>query len=130
MSATRILLADPSSHLRALVEAAVAEHPDLTVVGSAHGEVEVLLQTGQFEANVVIVEIADKEVPAVAERLVDEYREIGVLAIDANRKQAMLYRLRPRYSWVHELTPTVLAAAIRRAANHHYNTIAAEEEVK
>jgi hypothetical protein len=104
-----------------MVEAAVAERPDLTVVGSAHGEVKVLLQAGRFEANVVIVEIAGKEVPAVAERLVDEYRDIGVLAVDTNHKQALLYRLRLGYSWVHELTPAVLAGAIRRAANPHDN---------
>lgn len=115
MPPIRILLAETADGLRAVVNHALAGQPDLIVVGSANGEVEVLLQAERVD--VVIVGMSGTALPSVAERLVDEYPRIGVLAIDVDRAQGLLYQLRPQLAQIAELTPAVLTAAIRQAAS-------------
>lgn len=115
MRPIRILLAEQASELRTVVRGALADQPDVTVIGDVSDEVEVLLQAEQ--ANVVIVEMSGTALPAVVERLVDEYPRIGVLALDIDRDRGLLYQLRPQLTQIAELTPGVLAAAIRQAAS-------------
>ncbi|MGH3937952.1 MAG: hypothetical protein ACRDTG_04840 [Pseudonocardiaceae bacterium] len=115
MSPIRILLAEPAAGLRAMVRDAVADQPDLIVVGDANGEFEVLLRAEQ--ADVVIVGMSGTALPSAAERLVDEYPRIVVLAVDLEHEQGLLYRLSPQLTQIAEVTPAVLAAEIRRAAS-------------
>jgi len=112
----RILLVDLPSALEAAVHRALQENPDLVVVGSACGDMASLLDAGQAAADVVIIRTDSDELPALAERLMDEYSKIGVLALDVNRDRAFIYDLRPHRTRIDSLTPSVLARAIRRAA--------------
>jgi hypothetical protein len=105
----RILLAEPLPWMGAVL----AAEPDLTVVGEPHGEVDVLLQAA--EADVVILR-EGAAAAAVAERLLDEYPGIAVLAIDRYGGQVRLHRLRPQVAELGEVTPAGLVAAIRHAA--------------
>jgi len=114
MPPIRILLAETAAGLRAEVRNALVGQPDLIVVGDASGEVEVLLQAER--ADVVIVGMSGTTLPPIAERLVGEYPRIGVLAIDIDREQGLLYQLRPQLAQIAQLTPAGLAAAIRLAA--------------
>jgi DNA-binding NarL/FixJ family response regulator len=114
MPPIRVLLAETVARLRAEVRDALAGQPDLIVVGDASDEVEVLLQAER--ADVVIVGMSGTTLPSTAERLIDEYPRIGVIAIDIDREQGLLYQLRPQLSRIAELTPAGLAAAIRRVA--------------
>ena len=113
MPLIRILLVEVMAGLRALIRSALAGEPDFVVVGEARDEVEALLQAGR--ADVFIMGMSGTTLPPVAERIVDEYPWAGVLAVDLDRGQGLLYRLRPQLSQISDLTPTGLAAAIRRA---------------
>ncbi len=115
MAPIRILLAEEAGELDAIVRGALAGQPDLAVIGDVSDEVEVLLHAEQ--ANVVIVGMSGSAMPAVVERLVDEYPRLGVLALDVDRDRGLLYQLRPQLTEIAELTPGVLAAAIRQAAS-------------
>ena len=115
MPPIRILLAEMAAELRAEVRHSLDGQPDLIVIGNASCEVDVLLQAEQ--ADVVIVGMAGTTVPPIAERLVDEYPRIGVLAIDLDREQGLLYQLRPHLARIAELSPSELAAAVRLAAS-------------
>lgn len=115
MPPIRILLAETTAALRAAVRSALVGQPDLIVVGDTSGEVEVLLQA--LQADIVIIGMSGVALPAVAERLVDEYPRIGVLAVDIDGQQGLLYQLRPQLARIDEVTPAVLVAAIRRVAS-------------
>lgn len=116
MSLIRILLAEAVPQLRAVLHETLAGQADLIVVGDVSGELDVLLRAGQTD--VVIVGMTGATLPAVAERLVDEYPRIGVLALDMGHEQGLLYQLWPQLRAIATLTPNGLAAAIRQAAGN------------
>jgi DNA-binding NarL/FixJ family response regulator len=109
----RVLLADPPTGVRGEIRTALAEQPDLIVVGEPSGEVDILLQAE--EADVVILGMPGAELPNVAERLLDEYPRVVVLAVDLEIARALVYRLWPHLTEIDLLTPAGLVTAIRRA---------------
>jgi DNA-binding NarL/FixJ family response regulator len=115
MPSIRILLAEAAAGLQTMVHNALAGRPDLVVIGDASDEVDVLLQAAG--ADVVIIGMSSTTLPSVAERLLEEYPRLGVLAIDVDRERGLLYQLRPQLTEFVQLTPAILAAAIRRAAS-------------
>jgi hypothetical protein len=114
VSPIRIVLAETPSPLRSLVREALAGEPDLVVVVDTDDEVAALLHAGH--ADVVLVGMSGGVLPAVAERLLDEYPRVGVVAVDLDRGHGLLYRLRPELSRIEAITPDALVEAIRRAA--------------
>ena len=76
----------------------------------------VLLQAGQVDADVVVLGIRCDALPPLAERLVDEYPEVGVLAVDIDHARALIHRRCPSTEWIPDFTTADLAEAIRRAA--------------
>ena len=113
MRKVRIALADVPDELRHLVEEGLADQPDLSLVVAAQGEVALLLQAARVD--VVVVAMARGEVPAVAERLLDEYPRIGVVCIDLAEGRGVVYRLRPNQASIDEVSPQAIATAIRGA---------------
>jgi DNA-binding NarL/FixJ family response regulator len=111
----RVLLAEPPTSLRTVVRDAVGGQPDLVVVGESRGEVDLLLRAAV--ADVVIVR-TDTCVSAVAERLLDEYPRIAVLAVDVGAARGRLYRLGPHVTDFDRVTPAGLVSAIRLATAH------------
>jgi 3-dehydroquinate synthase class II len=114
MPRLRILVADTSEALRAVVRHAVADQPDLVTIENGVGDVEFMLNAE--DADVVVVGMAGEDFPAIAERLLDEYCNIGVVAIDTDRNHGVILRLRPQHVVISELSPPTLGAAIRMAA--------------
>ena len=114
MPLIRILLTEAAPELRAVVHEMLADQSDLIVIGNVSGEMDVLLQAGK--ADVVVVGMIGAALPPVAERLVDEYPRIGVLALDIGHEQGLLYQLRPHVDVITALTPLGLVTAIRQAA--------------
>jgi DNA-binding transcriptional LysR family regulator len=110
----RVVLAELPDELRAIVQQSIAAEPDLVVVADVADEVSVLLEARR--ADVVIVSMRDAELPAIAERLVDEYARIGVLAVDPEHEQGLLYQLRPKLVAIDAVNPGSLVAAVRQAA--------------
>ncbi|MCF6509659.1 hypothetical protein E9549_20005 [Blastococcus sp. MG754426] len=114
MQQIRILLAEVPDELRRLVERALAVEPDLSLVAVGGSEVAVLLAAEG--ADVVVVGMRAGRLPAVADRLLDEYPRIGVVCIDVAAGRGEVYRLRPDHLAVEGITPRSIAAAIRSAA--------------
>lgn len=115
MSIIRILLADPTPAFERAVSSAVADHPDLAVIGTATGKVQLLLQAAR--ADVVVLEMEGAALPAITESLTDEYPRIGVVAIDSAGHHTIVYQLRANAERVPGSDAEHLVAAIRRAAS-------------
>lgn len=113
MRQIRIALAEGSDELRRLVERVLSVEPDLVLVAVAGSELAILLEAEG--ADVVVVAMHSGRLPAVADRLVDEYPRIGVVCVDVAAGRGAVYRLRPDHVAVEEISPRSLAAAIRSA---------------
>lgn len=116
MQHIRILLASSMPGLRSMVERAVAGQDDLWLITGREDPVATLLRAGQIEADVVIVAMKVGELPAIAERLADEYPWMPVLAVDPARKVAVTLAARPAPRELTAVTADGLLAAIRAAA--------------
>lgn len=114
MRQVRIALAEMPAELYRLVEQGLAGQPDLTLVAVAAGEVELMLEAAQ--ADVVVVPMRRGEIPAVAERLIDEYPNVGVVCVNLDAGRGVVFRLRPDLAPIEEVSPEAIAAAIRSAA--------------
>jgi DNA-binding NarL/FixJ family response regulator len=110
----RIVLAEPPDELRDALLQALAHEPDIAIVADASGDFSVLLEAAH--ADVVIVGMRQSRLPAIAEHLVDEYPLIGVLAVDIDQGQGLLYQLRPKLTPIDAVNAGSLVSAIRRAA--------------
>ncbi|WP_204011838.1 hypothetical protein [Virgisporangium aurantiacum] len=113
----RILVTAEPAPLLAAVRAAVAVAPDLEAVEASGGEVEVLLRLANGDVDLVVVAMTDRTLPAVAERVVDEYPRLGVLAVDLDRAEGLLHRLQPDTTLIDGLLRAKrLSTVLRRAA--------------
>src|SRR5688500_15408586 len=114
MGQIRVALTGVPVELRRLVEQGIADQSDLTIVAVATGEVALLLEVAR--ADVVVLAMRRREVPALAERVLDEYPHVGVVCVDVSSGRGTVYRLRPEPMAIDEISPRALAAAIRSAA--------------
>jgi DNA-binding NarL/FixJ family response regulator len=114
MRQVRIAVAAMPEEVHRLVRQALASDPDLSAVAVASGEVALLLEAAR--ADVVVVGMQHGELPAVAERLLDEYPHVGVVCVDVGARRGAVYRLRPDFAAMDDVSPGALAAAIRSAA--------------
>jgi DNA-binding NarL/FixJ family response regulator len=115
MPAIRILIADRSDRLQSAVRSAIADQPDLVTLEDGHSEIEVLLHAEAVD--VVVLSMSGNHMPAVAQRLLDEYPDIGVIAIDLDRHQGLILQLRAQLTQFVEISSDALITAIRRAAS-------------
>lgn len=113
MRPIRIALADMHPSLRRLVDVGIADQPDLVVVGSATSEITLMLSAR--DADVVVASMHGGEPPAIAERLLDEYPDLGVVCIDVVGGQGLVVRWEPRSTRLAAISPETVAAAIRMA---------------
>jgi hypothetical protein len=104
--------------LHDLVQQGLADQPDLAVLAPASSEVDLLLEATRVD--VVVVAMRHGEMPAVAERLLDEYPRVGVVGVDIKAGTGAVYRLRPNLEAIPEGTPSAIVAAIRCAAESTY----------
>ena len=114
MRQIRIAIFDKPDELHHLVERSLAAEPGRASVALVSSEVALLLAAA--DVDVVVVAMRHGEMPAVAERLLDEYTRVGVVGVDIEAGSGAVYRLRPSLVAIHELTPHAIAAAIRCAA--------------
>jgi hypothetical protein len=115
MPPIRILIADPSDRLQTVVRSAVADQPDLVTLEDGKREIEVMLYAEA--ADVVVLSMSGDQLPAVAQRLLDEYPDIGVIAIDVDRHQGLILQLRTQLTPFVDVSPDALITAIRKAAS-------------
>jgi hypothetical protein len=99
-----------------LVQQGLADQPDLALVALASSEVGLLVEAARVD--VVVVAMRHGEMPAVAERLLDEYPGVSVVGVDIQAGSGAVYQLRPNLAAIHEVTPGAIIAAIRCAADN------------
>jgi hypothetical protein len=116
---TRILVADGPAPLRAAVHSAVTGEPDLELVEISGGEIEMLLLAAEAHADLVVVAMTARTLPPLAERLLDENPQLAVLAVDLDRAEGLLHRVRPDTMLIQDLSADGLTAILRRAATGH-----------
>src|SRR4051794_18017732 len=98
-----------------MVERAVAQAEDMGVVGSAV-TLDRLRDTAlETHADVVIVGLHDRELPAICVELMLERPRVKVLAIEERAGQARLYELRPEQVEIGEVSPDEVVHTIRAA---------------
>jgi DNA-binding NarL/FixJ family response regulator len=110
----RVLLAVPRV-LRDTFAQALADADDVEVQGAGVDPMEILLATGDFRADVVVIVMERGKIPGIATHLVAEYPHVKVLGVMGNSGLAMLYELQPRLVPLGEISPTGLLRAIRTA---------------
>lgn len=116
MHRTRILVTARPAGLRAAVHTATSGAADLVAVDVDGGEVELLLRAGYPDAGLVVVAMTGRTLPPLAERLLDEYPRLAVLAVDLGRGEGLLHRMCPATTLLQDLAGDGLAAVLRRAA--------------
>ena len=114
MPPIRILIADRSDRLQSVMRGAVAGQPDLVTLEDGHSEIDVMLDAEA--ADVVVLSMSGDQLPAAAQRLLDEYPAIGVIAIDVDRHEGLIVQLRAQLTQFVEISPDVLITAIQTAA--------------
>jgi hypothetical protein len=112
---TRILVVSRPTRLRTAVHDAVKGEPDLEVLDVADGDLELLLRVGESGADLVVVAMTGRTLPPLAERLLDEYPQIGVLAVDLDRAEGLLHRMRPDTTLIQDIAADGLTTILRRA---------------
>lgn len=109
----RIAVPERPAPLRRLVEG-LASQPDLDLASVAASEVALMLDASC--ADVVVTPMPGGVVPAVAERLLDEYPWLGIVCVDLAARRGLVCRLGPSRRPVDAGSPSAVAAAIRSAA--------------
>jgi AmiR/NasT family two-component response regulator len=116
---TRILVADQPTPLRAAVHNAITGEPDFELVEISGSEMELLLVVAEANADLVVVAMTARTLPPLAERLLDENPRLAVLAVDLDRAEGLLHRVRPDTTLIQDLSADGLTAVLRRAATGH-----------
>lgn len=102
--------------LRDIISGTLSSEADMDVVGELHGGVDLLTAASQMQAEVVVVGLADSELPGDCLRLFDLQRHIHVLGVSGDGRRAFLYDLRPQRTPLGELSPQELVDVVRAAA--------------
>lgn len=99
--------------LRDVFSQAIAERPDMQVVGLASDPMSLLLAVGQTQAEAVILDIDDAELPGICSHLLDAYPHLLIFGVARDGEEALMYSLRPEKLSLGEITPQVLLDRIR-----------------
>jgi hypothetical protein len=109
----RILFAGTSNMLSSIITAALAESPDLVVVGHVLEQQDLTAQIALRSADAVI---AQSSAPAAIERyvpLLRRFPELKIVAIDGASNTGFVHQLRPYSTRLPELSADVLQAELR-----------------
>src|SRR5687768_12263613 len=88
----RFLLAIDAPQLRQRVRAAIEAFPDMQVAAETHSPLELLVETGRRQADVVVFAAEDPErLPPVATHLFAEYAGVQVVVISSAGRTAVVY---------------------------------------
>ncbi len=101
--------------LREKFRQVIANQPDMRAVGDATSSFELLLATGETQADVVIIGFKEYELPGVCSHLLSEYPYVKILCVDAATSTAFLYEVRIRMVPVADVSAEGLISAVRAA---------------
>jgi hypothetical protein len=117
LTPNRIFVVTEPTPLCAAVHEAATGEPDLEVIDVPGGEIELLLRVAEEAVDLVVIAMTARTLPPLAERLLDEYPRLPVLAVDLERAEGLLHLLKPDTTLIHHLAVAGLAAVIRGAAS-------------
>lgn len=98
-----------------IITQTVSHEPDMQLVGEPTERTDLLSAARVTQADVVVVGISDRELPAECEALFTSSPGIRVLGITGDGRRAFLWELRPQRTPLGEVSPQGLVQAIRTA---------------
>jgi hypothetical protein len=112
---SRILLVDLPRILREIIEEAIADEPDMVIVGGngANGDLKSAVERSNAEFVISGADYAPDEVGA----LLEEHPRLRVLSVVGDAREAFLYELRPMRTPLAEVSPRTIVDAIRQASS-------------
>src|SRR5689334_2902323 len=110
----RAVLAGLPPPLRGELERDLARDPDLTVT-SVGDHLEVLLAVGEAQADVVILEMPEDDLPGIVTHLVEEYSRLRILTISPGARGVRVYELVRQLMPIGEVPLGRLSEVIRAA---------------
>src|SRR5262245_5356999 len=102
--------------LRDLLQHTLSAEDDMVVLAAEPDIEEVARTACDAEADVVIVGLEHGELPAPAKELLDARARQKVVGVEAIDGETVLYELQPHRTSIGPASPTMLATAIRAAA--------------
>ena len=109
----RILLAGMSNMLSNIVKAALAQAPDIIVLGHVADDGRLASQIRLTSADAVIVQTSHPSAAATFSELLHTFPALKVVAIDSAGSGGFLHQLRPYSTRLAEVAVKVLLSALR-----------------
>ncbi len=119
-----ILLASLPKLLQDVVAAALAEEPDVVVIGAPAPPGSIVDQVKALRPDVIITSALTTCQPPVVVRLFEVNPRLKVFCVAASGADVHLAELCPQHRCLGELTPCDLVGAIRGACRTPFSTIA------
>ena len=113
---TRILVADRPSPVVQAVREAIAGERELELEPAFGTEMELMLTVAEVDPDLVVMAMSDRAVPPLAERLLDEYPRLTVLALDVDRAEGLVQTLGSRGDLIEQLSGERLTDVLKSAA--------------
>lgn len=110
-----VLLVQPPPELHAAIVERLSGTDGLSVVGTTSGPVETLLAVKSLRPDLVIMGMADREPPALASSLIEEFCDVVVLAVAKDGRYALLCEMTPRLVALADFSVEHLGDIIKRA---------------
>ena len=114
MDEIRVLLLNLRGVLGDVIKAVLHTCADLTVVGESLNVADVRALLDRTGAEVVVCHLDEDAEADVANRLFARHRRVKVIAVRDDGRQAVLWELQPRRSVLGDLSPALLADAVRQ----------------
>jgi DNA-binding NarL/FixJ family response regulator len=111
-----VLVCDLPGILCDVVQHLLEGQSDLALVGGPVRASDLLVAALSTQPDVVIIDLADPDLPPVGEALLRQAPAVGLLGVIPNDGRAFLYQLRPERVALGELSAEGLLDAVRAAA--------------
>jgi DNA-binding NarL/FixJ family response regulator len=112
----RVLIGNLPGVLAEVVSRLLESEADIEVVGRSRDDSTLLDDARGSRPHVVILSLADAELPRVGEALLSNEPRLRVLGVVADDGRGFLYEMRPHRSPLGDLSPSALVTALRSAA--------------
>jgi DNA-binding NarL/FixJ family response regulator len=120
---TRILLLGVTAMFADLVRAIVDADRSVEIVGDVADASELLAASAETDADVVLVTLADGDLPPSCRDLLAERPRMRILGLAGNARQGFLWELRPNRVALGEISPPTLLAALKGDARYGTNAV-------
>jgi DNA-binding NarL/FixJ family response regulator len=108
----RVLLAELPESLRDKFKDVLSRQPDM-IVTTVSDYVEVLIATGESQADVVVLAMENGATPGITTHLLEEYPHVKIFLVAPGYERDFLYELRQHLVPIGETHPDQLADIIR-----------------